>query len=137
MPIPSPGRLDLIAYRGSIYLHDVVFLGQALYDTSFYLTVRAFRDAPGDPLIFLQTTAAGTQGMSSVVFTEDGVTSTRLTIQIDEDTIMETLPFDSSGRPADAPDVSLVYDIHILSFEAPRYRALEGAFTISAGVTRL
>lgn len=102
------------------------FTGQAMT-----MQVRAYRDAPGEALVSLSTTASPSEGLSVSVATVDGLPVSTIAIRINETTIEGVLPYPQSGVSAGA-DVVLAYAIHVGS-GAGKFRLLEGSFTIEPG----
>lgn len=132
----TPGRLDLRAYRWTPFIYVIDIEGYDLSAASFAAEVRSYRDAPGSALISLFTQAnPAAQGISVSVATIDSVTVSSVQIRINETTLESLLPLSSSGLPTDAPDVPLVWDLHIDPVGGDKQRWLEGKFEIVAGST--
>lgn len=132
----TPGRLDLRAHRWTPFFYDIDFAGYDFSAATFALQVRSYRDQSGTALISLVNASAGSQGLSVTVVTTEGVPTSTVRIRINETTLEDLLPFATNGRPADDPDVPLVWDLHITSSGLGKVRWLEGSFTIVAGVTQ-
>lgn len=110
---------------GAIQFKALDFTGAA-----FLMHIRNLPGDTGSPLVSLAGASAGSQGLSITVETVDGITSTYLTIQIDE-TTMEGLP---SAAPASLP-LTLYYDLHITPSGGVKSVWLAGKFTVYPGVT--
>lgn len=132
--MPSTGRLDLEAPRWAPFIYTILFEGADFSGDTLRMQVRATPDAEGDPLIDLILATAGTQGLSYTTAIVDGGVDSTLTIQIDKST-MSGLPYPGShGERGD--DLVLYWDLHRDPNDAAEYVALEGQFTVKAGVTR-
>lgn len=105
------------------------FTGQALT-----MQVRAYRDAPGAPVIDLATSDSPAEGLSVSVVTTSGLPVSTLAIRINETTIEAALPFPASGVEAGG-DVVLAYAVHV-GTGAAKFRFLEGAFIIVPGANQ-
>lgn len=130
----TPGKVDLIAQRWSVFIDQTDFAGFDFSAATFAMHIRLYRDAPGDPLISLANAVSNAQGISVSVFEEDGQPLSTVQIRINETTLeallLNTTP-SSHGK-----DVKLVYDLHITGGGLEKTRMLEGAFIIMAGATQ-
>lgn len=133
--VTRAGDLPLRAQRWTPFFYSIDFPGFDFTSATFKLQVRQYRDASGDPLIDITNASAGAEGLSVTTAVDDGITTSTVLIQINETTIEGVLPLASSGRPADDPDVPLVWDLHV-TLSGKKQRWLEGSFTIIAGVTQ-
>jgi hypothetical protein len=126
------GKLDLPpAHKRTPYLFGGIrFEGYNFTGATLLMQIRHLPGDTGTPVISLSGASAGTQGLSITVLTVDDVTSTHLTIQIDEGT-MEALPL---AAPASAP-LELYYDLHITPSGGVKQVWLEGAFIVKPGVS--
>jgi hypothetical protein len=132
MANPTTGILNLVANRWEPFVYTIDFEEFDYSAASFIAQVRLTRDAGGTPLVNLSTVGGvGTEGITIVgVITTDGVATTSISIRIKEATI-EALP-----EPIETgDDVTLYYDLQITPSGGVKYRALEGTFTVHAGVT--
>lgn len=128
----TPVTLDLVAYRWAPFIETPFgFEGFDFSAATIEMQVRLYKDADGAPLIDLAEAAPGTEGVSCALVTVDDVTTSLLTVQIDEATV-NAMPF--GGEPgSDAP---LRYDLKITGGGLPKTRWFQGKFTIAAGVTQ-
>ena len=137
----TPAALPLTVQRWAPFVEAAfAFEGFDFSAATFEMQVRSYRDAEGDPLIDLIGATAGTEGISCVVTVDaDDVSTSWLTVQIDEVTINAVLPFVVTGgvpnRKANT-DVSLYYDLKITGGGYPKTRWAQGSFTIEAGVSQ-
>jgi hypothetical protein len=131
--MPSTGRRDLVANRWEPFVHTIDFEGFNFTGATFIMQVRLMRDAPGSPLVDLGTVGGvGTEGITLTgVATVNGASVSSVSIRINEATV-EGLP--AAGEIGD--DLDLFYDLQITPAGGVKYRALEGAFTVHAGVTK-
>ena len=133
----TPGTLNLRAHRWTPFVFVIDFPGFDFTGASFAMQVRGYRDAPGTALISLTTQASpSAEGISVAVATSEGVPTSSVQIRINETTLEGLLPLSSSGRPAEDPDVPLVWDMHITPAGGSKARWLEGALILVAGVTQ-
>lgn len=141
MSNPTTGRRDLLANRWEPFVHVFAFQGQDLTGATFNAAIRAVKDATGAPLVALTNAATNAQGLALVSEgNEDvdfggsiGVVNVPVSyvqMRINEVT-MEGLPFPFPR----GPDQPLYWDLQITPTGADKYRALEGTFTVHAGVT--
>lgn len=130
----STGRRDLAANRWSPFVHVIDFVGFDLTGATFKAQVRDTLDDPGAALITLNNAGAGAQGISVTTTSSGGVTTSHVTVQIDEATIEGVYAPGTGKHPAGA-DIELFYDLHITS-GGIKVRWLEGYFTIRAGATQ-
>lgn len=126
------GNLDLpTAHKRTPYVFGGIrFEGYDFTDATLAMHIRHLPGDAGSPVVSLTNASAGTQGLSITVLTVGAVTSTYLTIQIDEAT-MEALP---AASPASAP-LELYYDLHITPDGGVKQVWLEGKFVVNPGVT--
>lgn len=132
MANPKTGQLNLTANRWEPFIYTIDFEGFDYTGATFAMQVRAVKDSGGTPLVSLGTVGSvGTEGITITgVTTTDGVPTTGISIRINEATV-EGLP-----EPAElGDDVTLYYDLQITPSGGNKYRALEGAFVVHAGVT--
>lgn len=132
--ITTPGQKDLTVYRNqpNIISFDVPDLDWSA--AVFAMQVRVTRGLMGTAPLDLAIATAGTQGISRTVATVDGITTTTVTIQIDEDALDDVAPYPANGLEPNTP-VQLRYDITVTPSGTPKFRLLEGAFIIIEGVT--
>lgn len=128
----TPARVDLVAQRWSPFVDVTAFEGFDFSDATFAMHVRAYRDAPGDPLISLANAASNAEGVSVSVATVEGDPVSSVQIRINE-TTLEALLLNAAGA---GKDIALVYDLHITSTGLGKVRWMEGSFTIRAGATQ-
>lgn len=126
------GRRDLKANRWEPFVHTIDFEGVDWTGATFLMQVRATRDAGGAALVDLATVGSvGTEGVAIIgVTTTDGVPTTSISIRVNEAT-MEGLP--EPGALGD--DIDLYWDMQVTPSGGTKQRALEGKFTVKAGVT--
>lgn len=132
MASPKTGQLPLAANRWEPFVYTIDFPGFDYSAATFIAQVRAIKDSSGTALVDLSTVpSAGTEGINIVgVTTTDDIPTTSISIRINEATI-EALP-----EPAElGEDVTLYWDMQITPSGGNKYRALEGTFTVRAGVT--
>lgn len=132
MANPKTGPLKLTANRWEPFIYTIDFEGFDYTGATFAMQVRAVKDSGGTALVNLATVGSvGTEGITIVgVTTTDGIPTTSISIRINEATV-EALP-----EPAElGEDIVLRWDMQITPSGGNKYRALEGAFTVSAGVT--
>lgn len=142
--MPSTGRRDLLANRWEPFVHVIRFEGQDLTGATFIAQVRATRDAGGTaPVDLLTVGGIGSEGITIVsVANEDvdfgvdigvvNVPVTTISMRINEATMeaFDEPPIDRLGD-----DLPYWWDMQITPSGGVKYRALEGQFTIHAGVT--
>lgn len=131
--MPSTGRRDLVANRWEPFVHTVAFEGFDYSAATFAMQVRLTPDAAGSPLVSLATVGSiGTEGITITGTTvAGGITTTNISVRINEAT-MAALPL-----PAErGATMLLAWDMQITpSGGGTKFRVLEGAFTVSPGVT--
>lgn len=120
---------NLSVNRWQPWIDTATFEARDFTGATFKMQVRDTKDKSGDPRIDLGNATAGSEGISWVVTTTDGVPNSTLTFQIDKATI-DAVPVTSPP----GGDQVLYYDLHVTSGGIER-RELEGTFTIRAGVT--
>lgn len=139
---PSTGPRDLVANRWEPFIEPIRFEGQDLTGATFIAQIRATRDAGGTAPVDLSTVGGiGAEGITIVsVANEDvdfggdlgvvNVPVTTVSMRINEAT-MEALP-----EPQElGDDVIYWWDMQVTPSGGVKYRALEGTFTIHAGVS--
>ncbi len=130
------GTLPLVVQRGTPFVYLIDFPGFDLTDAGIAAQVRLYQDQPGAALLDLSRQQPLAQGLSVDVMTDGaGVVTSTVQIRINETTIEQMLPFPDNGLEPGAT-VDLVWDMHITLSPVGKRRWLEGAFTISPGVTR-
>lgn len=132
--MPSTGRRDLVANRWEPFVHTIDFEGFNLTGATFAMHVRLVRDAPGAPLVNLSTvTTANTEGirLTGVSTSAAGLPVSSVYIRINEPNV-EALP----AATELGEDATLYWDLQITPSGGDKYRALEGTFTVRAGVTQ-
>lgn len=129
----ATGPRDYLANRWEPFVRTIAFEGYDFTGASFIAQVRAVKDSGGTALVDLATVGSvATEGITLVSVTMDGsVPTTNISIRINEAT-MEGLP---EPNPPDGSDVILYWDMQITPSGGTKFRALEGAFTVHAGVT--
>lgn len=134
MANPSTGVIDKRANRWEPFIWTVDFEGFDYSAATFIMQVRSVKDSGGTALVDLATVGSvATQGITITgVTTTGGIPTTSISIRINEAT-MEGLPLPPTVRSGE--DVTLYYDLQITPSGGVKYRALEGAFTVHAGVT--
>jgi len=130
----TPARGDLTAYRWVPFDETIPFEGIDFTGAVSAMEVRAYRDAPGAPLISLGALASG-QGISITTSSVNGLVTSNVRIRINETTIEALLPFPASGVEPGA-SVELVYDYVNTTTAFGKRRWVEGAFTIEPGSTQ-
>lgn len=128
----TPGKLDLTVQRWTPFVYQIDFEGLDFTGATMAMHVRLYRDAPGDPLIALANAASNAEGLSVLVTSVGGVTTSTVQIRINETTAEDLLL--NAGKPGD--DIALVYDIHITGGGFIKTRWLEGSLIIRAGATQ-
>lgn len=133
----TPGRVDLVAYRWSVFTEVIEVVGADLSNLNLRAEIRAYRDQPGPPVFGLANDGPTAQGLSvTVLFDDDGVPTSTIQIRINETTIENALPFPGSGLEPGA-SVELVWDMLIYGAGFPKARWFEGSFTIIPGATQV
>lgn len=140
--MPTTGNLPLVANRWEPFVYVIRFEGQSLTGADLIAQVRLTRDAAGAAMVDLATVGSvATEGITIVsVANEDidfggdigvvNVPVSTISIRINEAT-MEALP-----EPQElGEDEPLFWDMQITPSGGDKYRALEGTFTVKAGVT--
>jgi len=139
---PATATLPLVANRWATFVYVIAFQGLNLTGIGMDAAIRVVRDGTGVPLISLagapDATSQGifllSEGNEDVDFGERiGV----LTVPVSyvqlwiDDTTLNALPF-----PAErGEDLDLFWDLRIFTSATDKYRAVEGTFTVHAGVT--
>lgn len=134
----TPGTVDLRIQRWAPYRDFIEVRGVDLTGATLAMQLRLYRDAPGDPLVSLATTASPAEGLSVEVATVDGMPVSTIWIRINETTIEGVLPFTvTAGSPnrKAGSDVTLAHDIVLSGTGIPKARWFQGTATIEAGVT--
>lgn len=125
---------DLRVQRWAPKWFDIPCQGFDFTSQPMTLQVRAYRDAPGDPLINLDIATSPTQGISVSVETVDGLVTSTIQIRINETTLEDLLPFPANGTEP-GQDIVLAYALHV-GAGAAKQRFLEGAFIIEPGANQ-
>lgn len=132
----TPATVPLVAQRWSPFVDITGFEAYDFSAATFEMHVRAYRDAPGDPIIELTNAASNAQGISVTTATVDvdGVPTivSYVQIRINKTTIRDIL----LGAAGAGKDIILVYDLHITAAGIDNVRWMEGSFTIRAGATQ-
>lgn len=127
------GRRDLVANRWEPFIHTIDFVGVDWTGATFLMQVRAEKNASGAALVDLSTVGSvATEGITitGVTTDADAVPTTSISIRINEATVEGiALPTPPDG------DYALAYDLQITPSGGNKFRALEGKFTVKAGVT--
>ncbi|MEG3152990.1 hypothetical protein U1769_24115 [Sphingomonas sp. ZT3P38] len=131
----EPGSVDLRVNRWVPFDDMIGIEGADLSDATMLMQVRAYRDAPGDPLISLVNAAPPAQGLSVSAETVEGMPTSTIRIMINETTIEGLLPFPANGVEPGA-DVVLVWDLLLSKTGFTKARWFEGAFIIVPGATQ-
>lgn len=129
-------QLDWPVDRWSPFDDTMPCIGFDFTGGTFTLEVRAYRDAPGAPLLALGNATPPAQGISVSVATVNSLTTSTLRFIINETTIEALLPLPANGLDASNPDVRLAYAIHATATGFKKRRLLEGAFIIRAGANQ-
>jgi hypothetical protein len=139
MTTPTTGRRDLIVNRWVPLTHVFAFQGIDLTGADYTLAVRAVPDATGDPLLTVSVGTGATGITFPGVFTETvdfggdigeiSVPVSYVQMKIAAAAI-NALPFTSPR----GGDFLLWWDLKITPASGDAYRALEGKFTVHAGV---
>lgn len=130
----SAAQGDLYVQRWAPKQFEIPFEGFDFTGQTLTMQVRLYRDAPGDPIINLTGAASPAEGLSVVVATDEGLTTSTVHIRINETTIEGVLPFPASGVEQ-GDSVTLAYALHVGTGAAKR-RMLEGAFIIEPGANQ-
>lgn len=130
----SAAQGDLRVQRWAPKQFEIPCEGFDFTGQNLTMQVRAYKDAPGSPLLNLVTTSSPAEGLSVTVETVEGVITSTIHIRINETTIEALLPFDENGTEPNE-DVELKYAVHIGS-GAAKQRFLEGAFIIEPGANQ-
>ena len=128
----AAGQLKVLVNRWQPNKVVIDFVGYDFTGAAFKSEVRAYRDAPDPALITLENATAGSQGISVVVTTDGGVSTSTVTLQYDEATI-EGLPFSNPK----GTDLELVWDMTIDPTDSEKLRWLEGPFIVHGGSTQI
>lgn len=142
---PETGTRDLLVNRWAPFVHLFAFQGLDLTGATFAGAIRQVKDGTGAPLktlgsagsgsaegFFLQSVATETVDFGTVNGVDVGEQSVPVSyvqMRVNEASI-EALP-----RRTDGNDVELYWDMQVTPSGGDKYRALEGAFTVHAGVT--
>lgn len=142
--MPSTGRRDLVANRWEPFVHVFRYEGQNLTGATIIAEVRDRRDGGFVRATLATVGSVGTEGITIVsVANEDidfggdigvlNVPVTTLSMRINEATMeaMDVAP--DAGEPGE--DGVVWWDKQITPAGGVKYRALEGTFTVHAGVT--
>lgn len=130
----TPGTLNFDILRNQPFLDTIRFRGYDFTGATMAMQFRQYRAAEGSPLISLVNATAGSQGLSVVVTTEDGVTISTVTIQIDEATVDAVLPWPANGQKFNT-DVTTYHDLKITGGGLTKQRWVQGIAMIREGVT--
>lgn len=130
----NPWTVDLVADRWTPFDDSFQFpAGVDLTGAVLRAQVRAYRDAPGAPLIDLGNATAGAQGLSISTASDPDtaiITST-VRMSIDEATIESIIKTNPVGG-----DLCLAWDLHVTIAGVGKRRWIAGSFTIRAGATQ-
>ncbi|AJP72920.1 hypothetical protein [Sphingomonas hengshuiensis] len=117
--------------RGTPFVPDTIdFYAEDFTGAAFKMQLRFQKDSTGPAPISLENAAAGNEGISCTVTWSEGVPTSHVQLQIDEETI-EALPF--AAEPGG--DVPMFYDMHVTKVADAKRRRLRGRAIVSAGVT--
>lgn len=129
--MPSTGQLNLAANRWEPFVYTIDFEGLDLTGATFAMQVRDRKDGGFVRADLSTVTSVGTEGVTLAgVTTADGLTTSSISIRINEPT-MEAM---GVAREIGADGV-VWWDMQITPSGGVKYRALEGTFTVKAGVT--
>lgn len=152
------GTLALAANRWTPFVHTIAFLGYDLTGADFAMQIRDYRDGGAERADLATVGGVGIEGITLVYAgtatvavhiaagrleaipdgyaEDDDLTLTLLSIRLNEPTV-EGMPFagvDGEGEVGE--DLDLYWDLLITPAGGVKFRALEGVFTIKAGVTQ-
>lgn len=127
MSPPEIAEVDLYAARGVPFTDTTYFEGQDYSSSTFRVEIRHYRDAPGAPLIPLDTVSGTAEGVSVSVTTENGLPVSAVTIRINETTI-EGLQYTSPR----GGDLRLQYALDVTGGGFGKHRRMQGAFIVGA-----
>lgn len=148
------GVLDVDADRWTPFVETWQFEGEDWTGATFAMQVRLFNDAPGDPLLSLETvTTAAAEGVRLVyagtatvdahiaagrlnevpegLASEDSLALSLVGVRINE-TSMEAMPF--PGERGD--NATLAWDLHVTPAGGLKSKLLGGHFTVLSGATQ-
>lgn len=129
--MPQTGRLDLTANRWEPFVHTIDFEGFNFTGASFAMQVRDRRDGGFLRADLATVGSVGSEGVTLTgVTTEDGIPTSHISIRINEAT-MEAMEVATE----EGDDGEIWWDLQITPSGGVKYRALEGVFTVHAGVT--
>lgn len=127
----QPADLPLTGNRWTPFVQGIAITGVDLTGATFRAQLRLEPGATGDPLVDLQNATVGSEGVSVQVSTVDAVTTSTVTLRINE-TTMEGLP--EPGVPGE--NVDLWWDIHVTRSGYSKAVWFRGPFTVLTGVTQ-
>jgi hypothetical protein len=133
----TPGTFNLRADRGKQLLRQFTVTGLDLTSATFRAAVRAYPDAPGDPIIALPLVTNTDNGMKFVsVETVGGVPVSLIQMQISAATMaLASYPAGKAGTPGD-PVVFWLgnWDLNITPSSGIEEVYLRGAFQVDGVV---
>ena len=141
--MPTTGRRDLIANRWEPFVEPIRFVGQDLTGATFIAQVRDRRDGGMLRADLATVLDVDDEGITFVSMANEdydfggdvgvvNVPVTTVSMRIDEDT-MEAMDVPLNGEAGE--DGTIWWDMQITPSGGVKYRALEGSFTVHAGVT--
>ncbi|MES2902835.1 MAG: hypothetical protein V4696_01495 [Pseudomonadota bacterium] len=129
----QPALLPLVGNRWTPFVYSIDVVGIDLSDAAFKAQVRLGPGTPGTPLVDLANATAGTQGISVTVATVGGVTTSTVTMRINEP-VMEGLPAKPGAELGD--DAVLFWDLHVTAQGLSKAVYFRGPFIVKNGATQ-
>ena len=125
---PEPALADLRAYRGTPFVDVTAYRGFDYSNASFVMELRAYRDAPGAPLVSLvRQDNPAAEGISVDVAYRNGRPTSYVQARINE-TTLEALRFTNPR----GGDLRLFYAQDIAGAGHGKARRMRGTFTLEA-----
>ncbi|HEX8382460.1 MAG TPA: hypothetical protein VF592_03695 [Sphingomonas sp.] len=132
-----PVAETLIAYRWQPYVELIEISGLDLGAAGVTLQVRAYPDAPGEPLIHINRNDNPNAEGIAVAFVEqvDGLSTYTLQLRINETSLEALLPYPGNGLEPGRP-LELAYDLVIDAAGLPKSRWMTGTFLLVPGANQ-
>ncbi len=124
--------VDLTVYRKQDTIITFPAEGFDFTGSVMRLHVKAYPDAPGEPLTALIQTESG-EGIRWTTTVADGLPTSDMEIMFVEATVNAVLPFPNGTEPGQP--LKLAYDLLIVSPIYGRFHLMRGAFFIEPMVT--
>lgn len=124
------GTWNIRANRWTPFVETVTCEAMDLTGATLDMQIRLLPTSSGSPLVDLSPAAPGSEGLSLAVDDSGLVTTSTITIRINEAT-MEPLLYD----PEREGDAELWYDLHVTPAGGDKYVLIRGTFTIVDGAT--